>query len=104
MCVTPPIALVYLLYNLLGVLVLTVIPWIKDTPVMSAAWLGYKTDSNRGRALGCIASVFIMMRGEVFAAKICFGESEAVSEEAIAADGVIEDVEREVLENERVIE
>ena len=98
------IALVHLLYNVFGVLLFTITPWLKDLPVRSAEWLGNKTESNRGWAFGYIASIFFMMPGGVFAAEIWFGESEKVIEEAIAADGELEEVEREVLEKELVIE
>ncbi len=55
------IALVHLLYNLLGVALFTTTPWLKDQPIRSAVWLGRRTESNRSWAFGYVASVFCLL-------------------------------------------
>ena len=67
------IALVHLLYNVLGVLVFLYTPVLKDLPVKSAEWLGNKVEFNRGWAFGYIASVFFLMPGFVFAGEFVLG-------------------------------
>lgn len=75
------IALVHLLYNIVGVLAFLYIPWLKDLPVRSATWLGNKTEANRGWAFGYIGSVFFMMPGIVLAGEMMFnGVGETVPE------------------------
>ena len=81
------IALVHLLYNVIGVLVFLYIPWIKDFPVRSAEWLGDKSESNRGWALGYIGSVFFMMPGIIFAGEFVWNPPEdVIPVAAIAAE------------------
>ncbi|MDJ0908272.1 MAG: Na/Pi symporter [Woeseiaceae bacterium] len=92
------IALVHLLYNVFGVLLFSLVPWLKDTPVRSAQWLGNKTEKNRGWAFGYILSVFFMMPGTVFAAQWLFGaEDERIEEIASEIDEIEEEVEEEDL-------
>jgi sodium-dependent phosphate cotransporter len=67
------IALVHLLYNVLGVLVFLYTPWLKELPVKSAEWLGNKTESNRSWAFGYIGAIFFMLPGAVFAGELFFG-------------------------------
>ena len=66
------IALVHLLYNVLGVLVFLYTPWLKDLPVRSAEWLGNKTEEHRGWAFGYIGSIFFVLPGMVFAGELLF--------------------------------
>lgn len=90
------IALVHLLYNVLGVLVFLYTPWLRDLPVRSAEWLGNKVEVNRGWAFGYIGSVFFLMPGVVFAGQAIFGAPRApiaVDENAVVFQ-VIEDIER----------
>lgn len=66
------IALVHLLFNVFGVLVFLLVPWIKELPVRSAVWLGRRCEQNRAWALVYLAGVFFVIPGLVFAAEIAF--------------------------------
>ncbi len=55
------IAIVHLMYNLLGVVTFSVVPWLRSTPIHSARWLGDKTEGNRGWALAYIFTVFFIV-------------------------------------------
>ena len=70
------IALVHLLYNVLGVLVFSLVPKLKELPVLSAEWLGNKTEANRGWAFGYIAFVFFILPGMVFGGEFMFAKEE----------------------------
>ena len=59
------IAFVHLLYNVFGVIVFTVVPFLYDLPVRSAEWLGNKTETHRGWAFGYIGLVFFLLPGSV---------------------------------------
>lgn len=67
------IALVHLLYNVVGVLVFLYTPWLRDLPVKSAELLGDKVEVNRGWAFGYIGTLFFLMPGFVFAGEAVFG-------------------------------
>ena len=86
------IALVHLLYNVLGVLVFLYTPWLKDLPVRSAEWLGNKTEEHRGWAFGYIGSVFFVLPGIVFAGEMLFQDDTlpVVTEEVEELPVVIE--------------
>ena len=90
------IALVHLLYNVLGVLVFLYTPWLKELPIKSAEWLGNKTESNRGWAFGYIGAIFFLLPGAVFAGEMLFGPP--------AEDIDVTEVVEEVEEAELVIE
>lgn len=90
------IALVHLLYNVLGVLVFLYTPWLKELPIRSAEWLGNKTESNRGWAFGYIGAIFFLLPGAVFAGEMLFGPP--------AEDVDVTEVVDEVEEAELVIE
>lgn len=60
------IALVHLLYNVFGVMIFQFVPWVSQTPLWSAIWLGTKVTANRGWALAYIVSVFFLLPGTVF--------------------------------------
>ncbi len=97
------IALVHLLYNVFGVLAFSLIPWLGELPVKSAEWLGNKTEKNRGWAFGYIGCVFFVMPGMVFSSELLFREPVAEVVE-VDLDGELDKLEKEVLENELVIE
>lgn len=87
------IALVHLLYNVAGVLVFSLVPWVRDWPVYSAEWLGNKTEENRTWAFGYIFSVFFVLPGSVFAGELLFGEPDETIQQAEDAAEVVEEEE-----------
>ncbi len=91
------IALVHLLYNVVGVLVFSLVPIVRDWPVHSAEWLGNKTEHNRGWAFGYIFSVFFVLPGTVFAGELMFGEPDETIQQTLEADGTLDEVEEEEL-------
>lgn len=70
------IALVHLLYNVIGVALFLLLPWLRETPVWSAQWLGRKVEQNRGWAIGYLAAVFFVLPGAVFGAEMLLDDSE----------------------------
>ena len=86
------IALVHLLYNVLGVLVFLYTPWLRELPVRSAEWLGNKTEEHRGWAFGYIGSIFFLMPGMVFAGELLLQQETQplLTEEIEQLDVVIE--------------
>jgi sodium-dependent phosphate cotransporter len=71
------IALVHLLYNVTGVAVFTLVPWLRELPLHSSAWLGRRVEGNRSWAFGYIGAVFFLLPGVVFAVELLRGDSEA---------------------------
>ncbi len=69
------IALVHLLYNVFGVVLFLVTPFLRDLPVRSSEWLGRRVEINRGWALGYIGTVFFLLPGVVFGAEMLFSGS-----------------------------
>lgn len=61
------IALVHLLYNVCGVIIFSLVPWVKDLPIHSAKLLGTKASEHRAWAFGYIFTVFFILPGGVFA-------------------------------------
>jgi len=98
------IALMHLLYNVFGVIIFLVVPWLKDTPVKSAEWLGNKTESNRLWAFGYILVVFFLVPGMVFGAQALFGEKAPAVVAAEADEQALETVEEEVQEIDMNVE
>ncbi len=90
------IALVHLLYNVFGVVLFLYTPWLKDTPVWSAEWLGNKTEANRLWAIGYIVGVFFVLPGLVLWSQQAFFTpddqivSAAQSEQAISAEQAVQ--------------
>ena len=84
------IALVHLLYNVFGVVLFLVVPWLKTLPVRSAEWLGELTERNRAYALVYLLLVFFVLPGVVFGITDLVdsgdlmneGETEVISETA----------------------
>ena len=91
------IALVHLLYNIVGVLVFTLVPWIRDWPVHSARWLGDMTERNRGWAFAYIFGVFFVLPGSVFAGEMVFSDAEDTLAPTLEDEAVQEAVEDEDL-------
>ena len=46
------IGLVHMLYNVFGVTLFLVTPWLKELPLRSAQWLGNKVETHRAWAFG----------------------------------------------------
>lgn len=90
------IALVHFLYNVVGVLVFSLVPWVKEWPVASAIWLGNKTEANRGWAFAYILGVFFVLPGSVFAGEFLFSDPDEEMRPAIE-EGLEEEVEEEEL-------
>ena len=63
------IALVHLLYNVIGVVVFLTVPLLKTLPVRSAEGLGYLTEKNRGWAFAYTLGVFFILPGMVLGAQ-----------------------------------
>ncbi|MDJ0918216.1 MAG: Na/Pi symporter [Woeseiaceae bacterium] len=91
------IALVHLLYNVLGVFVFAVVPWVKDWPIHAAEWLGNKTEENRLWAFGYIFSVFFVLPGAVFTGEVLFIEPDEQIQRTLDEQGSVEEVEEEEL-------
>ena len=72
------IALVHLLYNLVGVAVFSLIPWLRDLPVRSAETLGHRTEENRSWALAYVFCLFFLIPGAVFGAERTFRTTQPV--------------------------
>ncbi len=66
------IALVHLLYNLVGVFTFLVIPVLRELPIRSAEWLGRRVEINRGWAVGYLLGVFFVLPGGVFGGETLF--------------------------------
>jgi hypothetical protein len=92
------------MYNVLGVLVFTLVPWVKHTPVWSAQWLGHKVEANRGWALGYITGVFFVLPGAVFGGEALFGEPEPDISAVEHQAGEIRELERAVEDSDLGIE
>ncbi|MFN3236908.1 MAG: Na/Pi symporter [Pseudomonadales bacterium] len=76
------IALVHLMYNVFGVVVFQFVPWVKNTPLWSAHWLGSRVVLNRGWAIAYILAVFFCLPGTVFAAETYFRKPALNSDKA----------------------
>jgi sodium-dependent phosphate cotransporter len=80
------IALVHLLYNVGGMAVFLGVPFLKDLPLRSAAWLGARTRRNRRFAVGYVLAVFFLLPGLVLGGQMLWSERNAVIVD-IAEDG-----------------
>ncbi len=72
------IALVHLMYNVFGVTVFLVTPWLKDRPVRSAEWLGNRTEQNRAWAFGYVFLVFFVVPGLVLGGEMLLSDDPPV--------------------------
>ena len=52
------IAIAHLLYNLLGVIVIYSIPWLRNIPMAGAEWIARLADERKGLAIAYILRVF----------------------------------------------
>jgi len=57
------IAFIHLAYNVLGVIVIYGIPWLRFTPVLAAQWMGRTAAKNKWYALVYIQGVFFVIPG-----------------------------------------
>ncbi len=73
------IALVHLMYNVLGVAVFLSVPWLRDRPVRSAEWLGNRTERNRGWAFGYVFTVFFVVPGLVLGGEMLLSDQPPAS-------------------------
>ncbi len=80
------VALVHLLYNVIGVLVFLTIPVLKDLPVRCAQALGNRVEENRFWAFGYVFAVFFLLPGAVFAGEYLFGAPEEEIRQAREAE------------------
>jgi sodium-dependent phosphate cotransporter len=88
------IAIVHLMYNVLGVVAFSVVPWLRHTPIHSARWLGNKTEENRGWAFAYIFAVFFIVPGLVLGGqKLLEGPETPIGAEEAAA---IREAEKEL--------
>ena len=90
------IALVHLMYNVLGVLLFATVPWLRELPVRAAEWLGDRAEHNRGWAFGYLLGVFFMLPGAVFGAEMLFSDPDEGIVAAEEQDGGLSDTRREV--------
>jgi sodium-dependent phosphate cotransporter len=88
------IALVHLIYNVLGVLVFQLVPWLRQTPVWSAQWLGRRVENNRTWAMGYLGGVFFLLPGTVFGAEHLISRPDSVI--SSVDEEVVESIEAEV--------
>ncbi len=89
------IALAHLMYNVLGVILFGVVPWLWSLPVRSAEWLGDKVAINRGWAAGYILVAFFALPGVVFASNYAFTTPE-IPAELVKEDPLSKDAEARV--------
>ncbi len=89
------IALVHLLYNVFGVLLFSVTPWLKDLPIRSAEALGTRVAKNRVWAMGYIFGIFFLLPGAVFAGEMAFGKRPEHGAPASSLESVERKVEQE---------
>ena len=61
------IALVHLLYNVIGVIVIYAIPWLRNLPIYGAEWLARVATENKVWALAYILGVFFVIPGALVA-------------------------------------
>ena len=76
------IALVHLLYNVLGVAFFMAVPFLRELPVRSSEWLGGLVERNRGYAFGYIGAVFFVLPGVVFGTEMLFSDESKTSVDA----------------------
>ena len=70
------IALVHLLYNLSGVTLFLLIPWLRRLPLASARWLGERTEVHRGYAFAYLFLVFFVVPGLVLAREAVWAQAD----------------------------
>ncbi len=98
------IALVHLFYNVAGVLVFLLVPWVRRWPVRSAEWLGRRVEANRGWAFGYLLAVFFILPGVVFGGERLLGTPDPAIVAAERDEESLEEAEREVVDEGLAIE
>ncbi len=88
------IALVHLFYNLIGVVLFMVLPWLRALPLKSAGWLGARVAVNRFWAFAYLLGVFFVLPGLAFVGQSVFSEP---NPSIVAAEetGAVEEAEVE---------
>ena len=74
------IALVHLLYNITGVIVFSITPFLRELPIYSAEWLGNLAERNRSWAFAYIFAIFFALPGAVFTGEKIFGDKKEAPE------------------------
>lgn len=72
------IAIVHLMYNVLGVILFLSIKFLKNLPINSAQWLANKSEQNRLWSFGYLFAVFFVLPGLVFLAQNLLGEDKKI--------------------------
>ncbi len=98
------VALVQLLFNILGVVLFLLVPWLKDTPIRSAEWLGDRAALHRAWAIGYVLIVFFVLPGGVLAAQSLSGNAEKTVVEAESHERELDTAESHVERSEMAIE
>jgi sodium-dependent phosphate cotransporter len=98
------IAISHLLYNVFGVLLFAVIPWLWSLPVRSAEWLGNRVSENRSWAAGYILFVFFVVPGVVFGTNYLFSSPDEEIRSAQEKNGEVEEAKEKVEEVDLGIE
>jgi sodium-dependent phosphate cotransporter len=98
------VAMVHLLYNVAGVLAFTLIPVVRDMPVNLAKWLGNLCERNRLWAFGYVFLVFFALPGVVFAIQRMTIGPEPQAEAALDKSEIQAAVDKEITDDDVVIE
>ncbi len=98
------IALVHLLYNVIGVVLFMTIPFLRGLPVRSAQWLGTRVGVNRSWAFGYLLGVFFMLPGVVFGAEAYFNRPDPEIMAAEPPAGKLDDLQEAIEESSLNIE
>jgi sodium-dependent phosphate cotransporter len=98
------VALVQLLFNILGVVLFLFVPWLRDTPIRSAEWLGGRAALHRAWALAYVLIVFFVLPGGVLAAQSLSGNAETTVLEAESHEQELDHAESRVERSKMAIE
>ena len=98
------VALVQLLFNVFGVLLFLLVPWLKDLPIRSAEWLGDRSAVHRSWALGYVLTVFFVLPGGVLGVQSLAGNREPTVVEAESHERELHAAEEAVEHSEMAIE
>jgi sodium-dependent phosphate cotransporter len=98
------IALVHLLYNAGGMAIFLGVPFLKELPLRSAAWLGARTRRNRRFAVGYVLAVFFLLPGLVLGGQMLWSGRNAAIVDITEDGGKLEAHERATEEEGLAIE
>jgi sodium-dependent phosphate cotransporter len=98
------VALVQLLFNVLGVVLFLLVPWLREAPIRSAEWLGDRSAVHRSWALGYVLVVFFLLPGGVLGVQSLAGWTEATVVEVESHERELDAAEEKVQESEMSIE